>query len=126
MTDTIGGFLLRPECPILCRKGWNPSILCRFCFDEWLGTVVGTPENDFSNNIIIYPNPAKDEIRVKADKDYNITIFNNLGNIMKEIKPQETSSKSMVISLSALKPGLYFINFYNEAEFFSRKLIIMR
>jgi uncharacterized Ntn-hydrolase superfamily protein len=123
--DPIGGFYCDLNVPSV-PAGMEPIDSLQTLFDAWLETVVGTPENNPSSKIIIYPNPAKDEIRIKADKAYNIIIFNNLGNKMKEIKPQETSSKNLVLSLSGLTPGLYFINFYHEAEFFSRKLIIMR
>lgn len=123
--DLPGGFycdLNVPSIPV----GMEPIDSLQILFNAWLETVVATPEQDFLSKITIYPNPAKDYIRIKAEKAYNIIIFNNLGCKIQETKSQETASKSLIISLSALTPGLYFINFYNEAEFFSRKLIIMR
>jgi uncharacterized Ntn-hydrolase superfamily protein len=123
--DQIGGFYCDLNVPSI-PAGREPIDSLQTLFDAWLETVVGTPEKDPSSNVIIYPNPAKDEIRVNTDQSYKIIISNHLGCILLKIIKNESESQNMRISVADFAPGLYFINFNNENENFTRKLIIIR
>jgi len=67
-------------------------------------------EKSFNNTIYLYPNPVKDKIYIKKDKnDSNdsiilIEIYNSHGKLIQQIK-----HFSEIINISDLQNGLYFI-----------------
>lgn len=77
-------------------------------------TVVSNLSNvDFvKNNIVIYPNPAKNFITIKGefDESESITIFNLLGQ---KIMDKELTSNEDKIDVSSLSNGIYTIYFNN-------------
>lgn len=76
--------------------------------------------NDFENNdFSIYPNPTKDffQINTKAE-DYNVIIYNNLGQIMRCSNPSQG-----IYDISNLPFGLYFIQIESLTGKKTKKLI---
>ena len=63
-------------------------------------------------NIEIYPNPARDVIKLSAVSCQLsvVKIYNALGILIEEI---EMSSEEMIIDVSDYKPGIYFINIHD-------------
>ena len=60
-----------------------------------------------SGNITVYPNPVKDMVRVSSfESIHKIVLFNSLGVAVYESYPD---SKTVGISVVALKPGIYVI-----------------
>ena len=66
-----------------------------------------------SDNISIYPNPAKDVVKVSAvsGQPSVIRIFNCLGMLVEEI---EITSEEIEINISNYNPGIYFFNINGE------------
>lgn len=64
-------------------------------------------------DVIIYPNPAKDFIKLSAVSCQHsvIKIYNCLGMLMDEI---EIDSEELEINLSDYNPGVYFVNIKSE------------
>jgi agmatine/peptidylarginine deiminase len=60
-----------------------------------------------NNKIQISPNPANNYIRILADKEHYIEIFDIMGQVL-------IVSKEKVIDISSLNPGLYFLRIENE------------
>ncbi len=56
------------------------------------------------NQILVYPNPAKDNITLEADED--IFIFNNLGQIVKQVN---NPKGKITISVADLPKGTYYL-----------------
>ena len=56
------------------------------------------------NQILVYPNPAKDNITLEADED--IFIFNNLGQIVKQVN---NPKGKIIISVADLPKGTYYL-----------------
>ena len=54
--------------------------------------------------ILVYPNPAKDNITLEADED--IFIFNNLGQIVKQVN---NPKGKIIISVADLPKGTYYL-----------------
>ena len=64
---------------------------------------------DGSEEITVYPNPAKDKINVRlpvTGGTWTATIFSNTG---KQIKTTEVSTANPVITVSGLPPGNYIL-----------------
>ncbi|AZB07870.1 T9SS C-terminal target domain-containing protein [Chryseobacterium sp. G0162] len=85
---------------------------------------LGTNENNLSNALKIYPNPASKEIFIDGIKDKNVTLelINAEGRKVLETD-KITSGKG--IDISGLPSGVYFINLKSgNLKSYSQKLII--
>lgn len=73
-----------------------------------LGTMstAGKAENSATLGVIVYPNPTCDEIQIYYVDNFSYEIFSISGTTKKQGK---TDSKSMLINVSELASGLYFI-----------------
>ncbi|MBR4155299.1 MAG: T9SS type A sorting domain-containing protein [Bacteroidales bacterium] len=73
---------------------------------------VDIEENEFEN-ISIYPNPAKDFVKVTNGKSQmaKVKVYNCLGMMIEEI---EVNTNEIEINTSDYKPGVYFINIQTE------------
>ena len=69
--------------------------------------------NDFeSNEVVLYPNPAKDIIFIKnVSGDTLIKIYDINGRLIRE-----TNTNSNSISISDLNRGFYFINVNGQVK----------
>ena len=67
---------------------------------------LSTPNSISNNNLIIYPNPAKDFLHIDGiQKNENIYLFNSTGKLI-SIKKMKNKS----ISIINLKSGVYYIS----------------
>jgi len=81
-------------------------------------------DNGLNNNILVYPNPAKDVLKVslsKLDLEMKIQIVDITGKV---IYNNSLQSKITEIDLSDYTKGMYFIQLYNNNEITTRKIII--
>jgi len=79
-------------------------------------------DNKTNNQVVIYPNPAKDFIMVKSNEYLqSIKIFNNLGEM---VFTKVTTSKTYSVSTASLKPGLYLIQVDTKSDRISRSVVI--
>lgn len=80
------------------------------------------------NNIVMYPNPATQEVSIAFDSSFidnlEVTITNSLGQTLQSAN--ETSNGSNVISLnvSNLNTGLYFVTIKNGNQSTTKKLLV--
>lgn len=67
---------------------------------------------DKSNEMVVYPNPASDEVMIESEslrnKDYELNIFNLLGETVLEQKGKSFSDK-LRIDISSLPRGVYML-----------------
>jgi hypothetical protein len=85
---------------------------------------VGINELSVSNNILVFPNPATDNITIAIDgnnKTANITIYDVLGNI---VRSYNTSNDQLTINRDGIESGMYFITVITDNNRYSNKLII--
>ena len=75
------------------------------CHDSYLNDVAE------ENSISLYPNPAKENITLTADED--IFIYNNLGQIVKQINNPKGET---TINISDLQNGVYYIKSGNRQQ----------
>ncbi len=100
-----------------------------FYFDDLLirkidNTSTSINKQFLDNDIIMYPNPSKDEVYIESERnlsDAKITIINSLGTIVSEQITQENLTK---LNTSNLKSGIYFIQLLINGKTLVKKLII--
>ena len=63
------------------------------------------------NQILVYPNPAKESITLESDED--IFIFNNLGQIVKQINNPKGKT---IINIQDLPQGTYYLKAGNKQQ----------
>ena len=71
---------------------------------------VATVFSKVQDEIVIYPNPAHDEVNIIYGADAgvkNITIYNLIGKIVSVFKPIDNSSAGL--SIENLPTGIYFV-----------------
>ena len=79
-------------------------------------------ENTVENSISIYPNPAKDVIKILTDNNLNITNVEILDLTGRTVL---STDKSADINISELPEGQYFVKIYGESTIV-RKLFITK
>lgn len=81
--------------------------------------VTSTTNNTINNELIVYPNPIRDNIQIKiSNKDnYTVTIYNLQG---KKIK---TELNKDIIQLSDIPNGMYFLNLDQSGKSYTSKFI---
>lgn len=75
------------------------------------------------NNILIYPNPAKDIINVTNTKGASIAIYDVFG---KKVFSQTSKVNTSNISTQSLESGTYFIKIYKSGQLVTRKVSIVK
>ena len=110
----------------------NSKEIYQAAFADTLSTI--TAIDDFINNImnpeiIVYPNPAYEEINIKlndyAESDLNVELYNNIGMVVKSttlLKGENVKS----ISVQELISGIYYLKVQNNTTSKSIKILIAR
>ncbi len=81
--------------------------------------------NKMDQNFIIYPNPAKNYIKILTPSVNNIThmtLVNTMGTVV--LKKKFLSGIFNIISLNNLPPGIYFVIIENEFITQTKKLMV--
>ncbi len=98
----------------------DPSVA--YIFIAKLASAVSVVDKEQLTNIILYPNPANDFIKIKHKKAINnITIYNVTGQIIKTVKVNNNDTK---IDITNLSSGLYSIKISTEEESILKKIIV--
>ena len=90
------------------------------------GAGIGVVETTTSENTFnIYPNPAKDFVKVStADGQHTtVKIYNTLGMLV-ETRLATSATNEIEINVSEYNPGIYFINISNEEYNVTKKIVI--
>lgn len=94
----------------------NPAVVTNTTL-TLIDNTVSIPEQNISiSTIIIQPNPASGELRIKNAelKIENIEIYNVLGKKIFNRQPEANSQKLITIDVSSLPSGLYFVKVKGE------------
>jgi hypothetical protein len=70
-----------------------------------------------TDEINIYPNPAKDKVYIKAEETGEIKLFDLLGS-------EIITTKTNEIDISSLSDGVYFMQIDTRAKIYTQKIII--
>ena len=123
VTDTNMAYLdglVQGESYELCVAARYPSGLsARECL-SFLYT--GEKELHAIQQLIVFPNPAKDHVQVRSDRIIKaLRLYDATGRVVEEIFP---GSLSWVLDVSELPDGLCFVHIQTEGGNFSKKLMI--
>ena len=90
------------------------------CATFTIVAVVGVEENNISNNISIYPNPAQNQLTIKAEnlKIEQIVILDVTGKEVRNITQNLTE-----IDISDLQKGIYFVKIYTDKGVGNQRII---
>ena len=85
----------------------------------------GVKETNTDNNISVYPNPAKDFVKVSTDNGQQTTvkIYNTIGMLV-GMRLATSATNEIEINVSEYNPGIYFINISNEEYNVTKKIVI--
>lgn len=76
--------------------------------------------NEFlNNNFTIFPNPVNNQVNIQAKntQSFNKLILNNInGQIIKEIKLENSVNEYTLENLNDLKSGVYILSIYDKFE----------
>jgi len=84
-----------------------------------LSCLTGVAEQSNSNSTVVYPNPASTEIKINlpSNNNFEIEIFNTLGETVLKTKNKST------IDISQLSTGIYFLKINQANQFYSAKFV---
>ncbi|MEM7085973.1 MAG: S8 family serine peptidase [Bacteroidota bacterium] len=87
--------------------------------------VLGLDDNDLTNTVILYPNPASNEFTVNLGSSINsevdLTITNSLGQVVQKLSTSATQTKVDVTNYST---GLYFVSIKTDTQSATKKLLV--
>lgn len=90
-------------------------------YENALGT------DDFESNkfVTVYPNPAKNNFRILSQKDASITIYNQLGQSVKQLSVSQ--NVETLITNEGLSNGMYFlVGTTSDGKKFNEKIIFQK
>ena len=76
-----------------------------------------------SDNIRMYPNPAKDQLFIESSDEENSEI--QLTDLTGKVILKETCTINCIISLNTLQNGIYLVNLYKQNSLVSTKKIVV-
>lgn len=115
-----------PNVRLRCYEHNEECLYFDFSFNEsiydcYTPLYTGLKENETQNNILLYPNPAKERLYINTSISIKqMTICNFLGQ---EIKNYNTSQVQSSIDISELNKGIYFVKIYTEKVVHTTKII---
>ena len=75
---------------------------------------LGESVEELNSSAHIYPNPAKDEIHISSEERIEEVRIYNINGQQTTVNSQQTSSTGMIINISKLNSGVYFIKINTE------------
>ena len=75
------------------------------------------------NGMMIYPNPVRDNLTVKADNMKRLTIVNTMGQVMYD---QAVMSDSEEINMSQFESGVYMVRIITETGAATQRVIVVK
>jgi hypothetical protein len=83
-------------------------------------------ENNFSEIISVYPNPAKESIHVKCNIKGENTVLNIRDVFGSEVISEKFKGENLQINISDLKDGIYFVQIKTNEKIITKKICISK
>ena len=116
-----------PNVRLRCYEHNEECLYSDFSFNEsiydcYTPLYTGLEENETQNNILLYPNPAKERLYINTSIPIKqITICNLLGQEIQKYNNLETTSS---IDIIGLNKGVYVVKIYTEKVVYATKIIV--
>jgi hypothetical protein len=88
-------------------------------------------ESGCLDNLLVYPNPVVDQLKVTFKSNFRcntqIMLFNNIGKLVfnQESIPEPGSNQITIdIKGRSIEPGIYFVQVIADNEVFTKKIIV--
>ena len=106
--------------------GWvGLRSIARIYVGGLLDCELGLDDNDITNTVVLYPNPASDEFIVNlgssVDGDVEITVINSLGQTIQRLN---TTTTQTTVDVSNYHTGLYFVIIKTDTQSTTKKLLV--
>lgn len=116
-----------PNVRLRCYEYNEECLYSDFSFNEsiydcYTPLYAGLENNEFENELSIYPNPAKDYFCINSSAPIKQLIICNL--LGQEIQKYNMTEKTSSIDIRGLKEGVYFVKLYTDKAVFSQKIIV--
>ena len=76
-----------------------------------------------TQDVQVYPNPAKDMLTVKAENLSNVVIYNSIGQ---KIFAQESDANELIINMSDYETGIYLVRVVADGNEVIRKISVIK
>lgn len=107
---------------IISGKNGENEFTHQYVFEFTYGSTSVGIEDVMTENVEIYPNPAKSILNVNAANMNKVTVFNSIGQV---VYVANTNSDEHVINVESWSNGLYYINLEtNDGVISSQKVIV--
>lgn len=116
-----------PNVRLRCYEYNEECLYSDFSFNEsiydcYTPLYTGLENNEFENEVSVYPNPAKERLYINTSLPIKeLTICNLLGQEIQKYNMTETTSS---INISGLNEGVYFVKIYTEKVVHTTKIIV--
>ena len=80
-------------------------------------------DEEMSQAVEVYPNPAKDVLSVKAENLSNVTVYNMMGQKMMS---QDVDSEEITINTSDFESGIYMVRIVANGSEITRKISVVK
>jgi hypothetical protein len=116
-----------PNVRLRCYEHNEECLYSDFSFNEsiydcYTPLYTGLENNEFENEVSVYPNPAKERLYINTSLPIKeLTICNLLGQ---EIQKYNMTEKTSSIDISGLKEGVYFVKLSTEKRVYATKIIV--
>ena len=97
-----------------CNNAWDTDCqsLYNYCVDGWTGT---TFLHEFRDQLIVYPNPAINQINI--NKFVDIRVYNTIGNMI------ISKDNINVLDVSKIKSGMYNLQIMYKNKLINKRII---
>lgn len=92
----------RQECPLDFKFSMGDNVNYVVCN-------VSNKEEEYSNNVLVFPNPTSDFINISTNNLYVIDTISVVDMSGKEVLVKSISSTSTILDISSISEGVYFI-----------------
>jgi len=117
LNDTCYAWVVYEVDPYCLNNTWD-----NFCQSQYNYCAFGTPlsnTNISREAIKIYPNPTKGLFIIEANGDINVSIYDVLGNLVKNIQ-----RVSEPIDISRYEPGVYNLQIEYKGSIITRRIVL--
>jgi len=91
-----------------------------------LNSTVSVAENEYSRNIMIYPNPANSKVYIHnsntSTSNYTISVLNNLGAVV--FTMAYDNFVNAVVDLNGMSNGVYTVQLKSENNIITKSFVI--
>lgn len=86
-----------------------------------IGQTTSLDEKSTGNTVNLFPNPIQDELNINSNRTIkSYVIYNNLG---KEVSAASVNAKTLLISSSNLKKGVYYIVLVDDSSRLTKRFV---